>query len=142
MSETLQGFSVVLSRVRADAPRVMAEFIAIAAADLLADVRNRHGRYPSDVSWAALKPSTVARKGKDTPLLQTASLRNAVQAEFGEKKSTVYTDHSLALIHEFGANGRRTHIPARPIWSPAVRKMESEIDPKMDGFVAKASVKW
>lgn len=128
---TFPTITALLQRVRGKTRDFAPQVLAIKTAELLTDVRNRHGRYPGDVQWARLKPATVARKGKDTPLLDTASMRNAVQMKIEPERGEVYTDHEIALIHELGAHGKRTKIPARPIWQPAVKKLEQTLEPDL-----------
>lgn len=102
--------------------------IAKATIDLANDIKSRHGRYPSDISWARLKPATIARKGRDTPLHQTGSMQQAVQWVIHGTTSEVFTDHPIAPIQEYGAILKGGVIPPRPIWRPAVMKLEMKLE--------------
>lgn len=129
---TFRTVSAFVSRVQQKTRDFGPAILAIKTAELLTDIKHRHGRYPSDVAWPHLKPATIARKGKDTPLEQFLSMRNAVQmGDITPTTGEVFTDAEFALIHEMGANGERTKIPARPIWAPAIKKIEKTLTPDL-----------
>ena len=128
--KTITAFTQRVQRVTRD---FGPDILAIKTAELLTDIRNRHGRYPTDVTWKHLKKGTIARKKRgDTPLLESTSMRNSVQqAPMTDTMGEVYTDAQWATIHEEGYVGKKVKIPARPIWKPAVKKIEKTLKPKM-----------
>lgn len=88
-------------------------------------------------SWAALAPATVARKGHDAILVESDTLRNALDPARIRNSGLLSVGHqgfqvgipsgmdhggsrldiaSLAKVHHFGlANSRNKRLPARPI---------------------------
>lgn len=127
------SFSASAQHLRKQLKTSGLKLLARATIDLANDIKSRHGRYPSDLKWARLKPATIAQKGRDTPLHQTGSMQQAVQWNLRGTVAEVFTDHPIAPIHEYGAILKGGTIPPRPIWRPAVMKidakMESEYSP-------------
>jgi hypothetical protein len=99
-----------------------------ATTDLSNDIKSRHGKYPSDIRWAPLKPATIKRKGRDTPLIDTGSMQSAVTWSVNGDKGEVFTDHSIAAIQEYGAILQGGAIPPRPIWRPAVDRLDQNFE--------------
>ncbi len=74
-------------------------------------------------NWPRLSPATVARKGADTPLLQTGQMRDSITHEVSnDGRAVVYTDDPKAVYHELGT----ARIPPRPFLSRAAIENESE----------------
>ena len=111
------------------------KMLARATVDLANDIKARHGRYPSDLKWARLQPATIAQKGRDTPLHQTGSMQQAVQWQVAGISGTVFTDHPIAPIQEYGAILKHGVIPPRPIWRPAVTKLDVRFEPEYTPLV-------
>ena len=84
--------------------------------------------------WPRLKPATVARKGKDTPLLQTGELKNSIESQkVGEHQYEVGSTSKKAVWHELGT----PRIPPRPFLSEAARRREAQVHKLIDAHVRK-----
>ena len=73
--------------------------------------------------WEPLAPATIARKGADTPLVETGELRDSIAHNSDENEGYVGTDNEKAKWHEFGTAA----IPARPFLGGAITACEDEI---------------
>lgn len=86
----------------------------------------RYGKYPSDVSWAPLSPSTVAKKGKNTPLVDTGELKNAQRQYKAKGVREVGSNLDKDVWMEYGVRGNNgtMRVPARPVKQPEAKKAE------------------
>lgn len=73
--------------------------------------------------WARLQAETIARKGADTPLLDTGALQDSIEATVDGSVGRVGTNDPKAGFHEFGT---RT-IPARSFLGAAAKHKEREV---------------
>ncbi len=75
-------------------------------------------------SWPPLAPETVARKGADTPLLQTGELRDSIGYKLVDEHSVdVGSDNEKAVYHELGT----ATIPPRSFLVSAAVEKEQEV---------------
>ena len=70
-----------------------------------------------EFGWPALAPATVARKGADTPLLETGRLQGSIEHQVGHHEAWVGTNDPNAAFQEFGTS---RGIPPRPFMGGAV----------------------
>ena len=90
------------------------------------------GPYPGE-PWAPLAASTIARKGHDTPLVDTGELHDSIEvtakhqhAEIGVKSAIGASGKDIgdiAVWMEFGT----VHVPPRPFMGPALHEETKEI---------------
>jgi HK97 gp10 family phage protein len=90
------------------------------------------GPYPGE-PWAPLKASTIARKGHDTPLIDTGELHDSIEvtakhnhAEIGVKSAIGSSGKDIgdiAVWMEFGT----VHISPRPFMGPALHEEQKEV---------------
>ena len=73
-----------------------------------------------------LADSTIAKKGSDTPLVDTHELVDAifrdgtmVSVEDSPREDSGLTNLELAMVQEYGTKDK--HIPARPVWRNTFR---------------------
>ena len=76
-----------------------------------------------EFGWPPLAETTIARKGADTPLVETGELRDSIAHNSDDNEGYVGTDNEKAKWHEFGT----ATIPARPFLGGAVTACEEEI---------------
>lgn len=87
-----------------------------------------------------LADSTVAKKGSDTPLIDTHELVDNIYRE-GTVVSVRETPRSdsklnnkeLAMVLEYGTKDK--HIPARPVWRNTYRDFKDEAREKIETFL-------
>jgi phage gpG-like protein len=83
-----------------------------------------------EYGWPRLQPATVARKGADTPLLETGELRDSIEhytPPSGPLETFVGSNNPKAKWHELGT----VHIPARSFLMAAAMHKEREIHQKL-----------
>lgn len=73
--------------------------------------------------WPPLEPATVARKGADTPLLETGELRESIHWTVDGHSAFVGTDDPKAPFHEHGT----AHVPPRSFLRGAAMAKEHEV---------------
>ncbi len=73
--------------------------------------------------WPPLDPATVARKGADTPLLQTGQMRDSIEHTVVGDHVDVGTNDKKAVYQELGT----TKIPPRSFLVAAAMEKEAEI---------------
>lgn len=105
------------------------------AGQILEDaVKAKIGEYQP--GWPPLSPSTIERKGQDTPLLETGELRESIHHIVIDTPNggDVYvgSDNDKALWHELGTR----HIPPRPFLQPTAMEMEDKLVAMIGGRVA------
>lgn len=80
--------------------------------------------------WPPLSPSTIARKGKDTPLLQTGELRNSIEWQLSSKHSVdVGSNNPKAKWHELGTKT----IPPRSFLVMAAQTRKKDVEELFTG---------
>ena len=85
----------------------------------LQNIKDRHGVYPSDITWEQLKPETIRQKRRgNTPLLETGELRDSYKKRISASEGEVSSDNPKAGWMEFGVVSRKGNIPARPVAEP------------------------
>ena len=119
---TLLGFVAKLAAIDRDL-KITNEAIVARACELVANAaKDALGTY--EFGWVSLKPETIARKMRgDSPLLETAELRNSIEWQAHGLKGEVGSNLDKAVWHEFGTS----RVPARPFLSSAAMQMEGEI---------------
>lgn len=73
--------------------------------------------------WPPLAPSTIERKGADTPLLETGELSESIEHTVDAREAYVGTNDPKAKFHEFGTS----HVPPRPFLGLALAQIGPEI---------------
>lgn len=85
------------------------------------NIRKRHGRYPSDISWPQLSPVTIKLKSRgNVPLLETGELRESYK-KFRKKRGegSVKSMLNKAQKMEYGfVSAKGVNTPARPVAKP------------------------
>lgn len=113
-----RGFSALVRDVRAMKKRTRDISVATkAGADELQKVLDQTftaGKSPDGQTWAALKPSTIARKGHSKPLLDSGRLRGSRKAKASKKGVTVDVEGNRARVAAILSSGR-AGSPARPV---------------------------
>lgn len=86
-----------------------------------------------------LTESTIAKKGNDTPLVDTHQLVDAiyrdgttVSVEDTPRDDSPLTNLELAITQEYGTKDR--HIPARPVWRNTFRDYKETAREKVQEF--------
>lgn len=90
------------------------------------NIRDRHGKYPTDVSWKQLKASTIKmKKTGNSPLLETGELRASYKKRKIRKgEGEVVSNLDKAKWMEYGVTKKGGHTPARPVVRPEAIKAE------------------
>lgn len=88
----------------------------------------------------SLAPSTIVKKGSDTPLIDTHQLVDAiyrdgttVSVENTPREDSELTNLEIAIIQEYGVKDK--HIPARPIWRDTFREFKKTAKDKISDFL-------
>lgn len=83
-----------------------------------------------EYGWPPLAASTVARKGKDTPLLETGKMRDSVEftvahkmGAVGDAEVQIGSNDPKAKWHELGT----ARIPPRPFLEGSLKKKTPEV---------------
>jgi hypothetical protein len=76
-----------------------------------------------DLGWPALAASTLAKKGADTPLLETGGLRDSIQKTVEPFVAHVGTDDPVGRYQELGTD----KIPPRSFIRASAVEKEKEI---------------
>jgi hypothetical protein len=93
-----------------------------------------------EYGWTPLKPQTVARKATgDSPLLETGKLKASYtyrifKIKGGYRVRVSSTMPEVAFAHEFGT----THVPPRPVITPAVEKVSAKIQARLGPWTTEA----
>jgi hypothetical protein len=78
-----------------------------------------------NAGWPPLAPSTVERKGANTPLLETGELRESIQhTVISSQLGMVGSDSEKAVYHELGTS----HIPPRSFLRLAAIKKAAAVE--------------
>lgn len=87
-----------------------------------------------------LAESTIAKKGNDTPLVDTHQLVDAiyrdgatVSVEDTPRDDSPLTNLELAITQEYGTKDK--HIPARPVWRNTFRDYKETAREKVQDFL-------
>lgn len=87
-----------------------------------------------------LAESTIAKKGNDTPLVDTHQLVDAiyrdgttVSVEDTPRDDSPLTNLELAITQEYGTKDK--HIPARPVWRNTFRDYKEIAREKVQDFL-------
>lgn len=89
----------------------------------------------------ALKPSTIAKKGSDRPLIETGTLLDSISVEINGLSFTVkptgdnpsgLTNEQQAIYHEFGTE----RIPPRPFMRPSYEEVEPKLKEEISEVVS------
>lgn len=82
-----------------------------------------------DYGWPPLAASTVKKKGKDTPLLETGEMRDSIKytvthkvGAVGDAEVQIGSDNDKAKWHELGTS----KFPPRPFLEGALKKKTPE----------------
>ena len=73
--------------------------------------------------WPPLQPETIARKGADTPLLETGDLQASISHVVEGHEAQIGTNDYKALWMELGTS----RIPPRPFMSESAIRTEKEV---------------
>jgi HK97 gp10 family phage protein len=90
-----------------------------------------------DYGWPPLAASTVARKGADTPLLETGEMRDSIEHTVGHDEARIGSNNDKALWHELGTS----RIPPRPFLMGAAKAKEKEVADLLGHQVVKVLTK-
>ena len=101
----------------------------------LENIQARHGVYPSDASWARLKPQTVRYKKRgDTPLLETGELRDSYEkVKKSATRILVGSRLDKASFMEYGVASK--NIPARPVVEPEAAQADDYVKEAFEDFI-------
>lgn len=89
----------------------------------------------------ALKPSTIAKKGSNRPLIETGTLLDSISVEIKGLSFTVkptgdnpsgLTNEQQAIYHEFGTE----RIPPRPFMRPSYEEVEPKLKEEISEVVS------
>lgn len=89
----------------------------------------------------ALKPSTIAKKGSNRPLIETGTLLDSISVEINGLSFTVkptgdnpsgLTNEQQAIYHEFGTE----RIPPRPFMRPSYEEVEPKLKEEISEVVS------
>lgn len=88
-----------------------------------------------------LAPSTIQRKGHDTPLIDSHELVDAiyrdgttVSVEDTPRDDSSLTNKQLAMVQEYGTKDK--HIPPRPVWRNTFDGFEKTARKRVKDFLA------
>jgi phage gpG-like protein len=70
-----------------------------------------------------LSPEAVARKGADTPLLETGELRDSIEGNADSHEAYIGSNHDCAVFQEMGT----ATIPPRPFLTAAAMHKRQEV---------------
>jgi phage gpG-like protein len=96
---------------------------ALEKAAKLVEEEAKHAIGTYEFGWPRLAESTLAKKGADTPLLETGSLRDSYTHEVHGNEARIGSDQEKAVWFEYGTS----KMPPRPVLLPAALKKEPEI---------------
>jgi phage gpG-like protein len=114
-----------------DAEKAIVAEIALKVYDLAREVI---GTYL--FGWPPLQPETVARKGGDTPLLETGEMRDSIEMSFEDdgKKAHVGSNDDKAVWQELGTS----RIPPRSFLGGAAMRVQAEVPAIVHKHMAEA----
>lgn len=120
---TLQEMSDHVSSAAKSMPEIEAIALYRAALVVQTEAKRVIGTY--DYGWPRLQPETIARKGGDTPLLETGEMRDSIEISVSADGHTasVGSNNPKAVWHELGT----VHIPARSFLMGAALRTEQEV---------------
>lgn len=124
-NETRRALSMMANKLQQRTKKAMQDATLII--ERAAKENIQHGR----ADWPALKPSTLAKKKKPTPLYEEATLLRSIHSEADEERGVVGSEEDYAPVHEFGTKiaGRSKNItiPQRAYLEPACREHFKEV---------------
>jgi len=118
---TILGFTTLLTTIQSRMTKANESALEKAAQIIEAEAKRVIGTY--DYGWTPLAASTLARKKADTPLLETAEMRDSIEHMSNDKEASVGSNNDKALWHELGT----VKIPPRPFLVGALQHKEAEI---------------
>lgn len=112
---------------------------ALEKAGALAEAKAKAAIGTYEYGWPSLAPSTVSRKGADTPLLQTGELRDSIgHTLVSDHECEVGSNDPKAEWHELGTS----KMPPRSFIAETGRRHEGEIVALLEkGLVGPLSLK-
>src|SRR5260370_20519817 len=117
----LVGFAAELKAIDHDlealGPKIIEKACQIIAKKAKATIGHTHD------AWAALAPSTLAKKSANTPLLETGELRDSIQYVVSGNEGCVGSDSPIAVYQELGSS----KIPPRSFLVSAAIASEDRI---------------
>lgn len=115
--------SDLFTRVQLSAPQAQRASLKKAAEIVQKEAKRVIGTY--DYGWPPLKEETIARKGADTPLLESGELRDSIEKyiDYGAGQAYVGSNNPKATFHELGTS----RIPARSFLAGAAQAKEHEV---------------
>jgi phage gpG-like protein len=127
---SILGFVAKLKAIEHDTKEVGHAIVARACEMVCAEAKRVIGEgYPE---WPALAPETLARKMRNTPLLETGEMRASIEWNASGNEGYVGSNNDKAVWHELGTS----RIPPRPFLMGAAIRME----PVIHAMAAKAVV--
>lgn len=116
------GFVAMLTATQAHMEHENKEALDHAGEYLQEKIKENIGTYNLD--WPPLSPETVAKKGADTPLLETGALRNSIEHQVVDHDAVeVGTNDEKAKYHELGTD----KIPPRSFLVGTAVKEEEKL---------------
>jgi HK97 gp10 family phage protein len=131
MTFDLAGFADFLLRTASRNLEAVEEEVVAAAAEMIAQEARDMIGHPNP-GWPPLSPSTIARKGRDTPLLDTGAMRASISSDGPYKEGDAIVAYAgatdrKAQWHEFGTS----RIPPRPFIGMATEAKRQAIQEMM-----------
>jgi hypothetical protein len=133
---TLNDAKNVFLKMSAEMKAHAREALEEAAVMVETEAKRVIGTY--EYGWPRLQPSTIARKGADTPLLETGELRDSIEhytPDVGPLATYVGSNNPKAMWMELGT----VHIPPRSFLLAAAMHKEKEVREKL-GIKINASI--
>lgn len=119
---SLATFGAQLARVAVSTEKAKGAALEEAAKVVKAEAKRVIGTY--DYGWPPLAEATVARKGKDTPLLETGETRESIEHRVvGKKDAYVGSNEDKAVWHVHGTH----RVPPRDFLGGAAAATEKEV---------------
>ena len=112
------------ARVAIEMPMAEHQALEIACQMVEDEAKQAIGDPGTGYGWPPLAASTLARKGADTPLLETGEMRDSIMHHVEGSTGYVGSDNEKALWHELGT----VHVPPRSFLMGAAMHKEGEIN--------------
>ena len=122
MSMNILQFVLLLETMRDDLGDGRKVALKRAADLVVKEARGAIGTYK--FGWPPLAASTVAQKGKDTPLLRTGALKNSIEGTvISSEEAEAGSNDPKIKWHELGT----TKMPPRSVMGEAAKRKEAEV---------------
>lgn len=108
LARNLQGVSLAMKDWKAPLDRAATSLIKVFSRDVFA---TRGGAIGS--KWAPLSPATIARKARNTPLIETGRMQDSFSKEVHADHAIIGNDSPHFKYHQ--SNKPRTRLPRRPM---------------------------